>query len=58
MDKSLLMKKKHAFDGASDAYKKEVFAYADGYMRYLDEAKTEREAVIAAIALAEAEGEG
>jgi len=56
MDKSLLLKKKHAFDGASDAYKQEVFSYADGYKRYLDDAKTEREAVIAAIALAEAEG--
>ena len=33
-----------------------AYDYAHGYMRYLDDAKTEREAVTAAIALAEAKG--
>ncbi len=53
MMEKLSYKKKNVFEEASAEKIKKIYDYADGYMKYLDEAKTEREAVKASIALAE-----
>lgn len=53
MMEKLSYKKKNVFEEASAEKIKKIYDYADGYMKYLDEAKTEREAVSASIALAE-----
>ena len=56
MSEELTMKKKHIFEGSEEAYKAEVFAYAEEYKSYLDSSKTEREAVLTSIAMAEKNG--
>ena len=53
MMEKLSYKKKNVFEEASAEKIKKIYDYADGYMKYLDVAKTEREAVVASIALAE-----
>jgi len=48
--------KKNVFTEADAEEIKAIFDYAEGYMRYLDEAKTEREATEATIKMVEARG--
>ncbi|MCL2342850.1 MAG: aminopeptidase [Firmicutes bacterium] len=52
----LFYSQKHGYDLISDAERADCDAYCEGYKRFLDAARTEREAVKAAVALAEAEG--
>ena len=52
----LSYKKKNVFETATPEKVKAIYDYAEGYRRFLDAAKTEREAVKASIALAEAKG--
>ena len=52
----LSYKKKNVFEESSAEEIKEIFEYAKGYMHYLDEAKTEREATNASIAMIEKQG--
>ena len=52
----LTYKTKNGFKTMSDAELDAANAYCDGYKAYLDAAKTEREAVTAAIAMIEAKG--
>ena len=49
-------KKVNFYEKADEATVKAAYDYAPGYMKYLDDAKTEREAVTVSIAMAEAEG--
>ena len=53
---ALSYKKKNVFEQASAEEIKEIFDYAKGYMQYLDDAKTEREAVTTTIAMVEKQG--
>ena len=53
---SLTYKKKNVFEEASGEEIKAIYDYCTGYMKYLDDAKTEREAVEATIAMIEAQG--
>ncbi len=48
--------KKNVFEESTPAEIKEIYDYSVGYMKYLDDAKTEREAVPATIELLEAAG--
>lgn len=52
----LTMKRKNVLVDATDAYKQDMMAYAEGYKSFLDASKTEREAVEAGIALAKQNG--
>ena len=52
----LLYKKKSAFDIISEEEIGQAYSYCEGYKRYLDNAKTEREAVAEAVRLATAGG--
>ena len=52
----LTMKSKNGFATLTDDNLAVIDAYCEGYKAYLDDAKTEREAVTAAIALAEKKG--
>ncbi len=52
----LSYQKKNVFDEASADEVRAIYDYSVGYMKYLDDAKTEREAVEATIKLAKAEG--
>ncbi|NLK39184.1 MAG: aminopeptidase [Clostridiales bacterium] len=52
----LFYKKKSAYELLNRAEIEEAYSYAKGYTQFLDEAKTERESVIAAIKMAEAAG--
>ena len=52
----LSYKKKNYFEVASKEERKAIFAYAEGYKAFLDEAKTEREAC--AVAVEEAKKKG
>ncbi len=56
LDAKLSYKKKSFYEIADEDAIKAAYDYAPGYMAYLDAAKTEREAVIVSIAMAEAEG--
>ena len=56
LKEKLFYKKKNVFEERSDEEIELAYAYAEGYKQYLDAAKTEREAVTAAIKLAEAKG--
>ena len=49
-------KKTNFYEKADETAVKAAYDYAPGYMKYLDDAKTEREAVTVSIAMAEAEG--
>lgn len=52
----LLFKSKSFWDVASASDKKKAFEFAEGYKKYLNESKTERRAVVAAIKLAKKAG--
>ncbi len=52
----LFYKKKNYFETASKEERREIFAYAEGYMTFLDEAKTEREACAFSVAAAKKAG--
>lgn len=56
LKEQLFYVKKKAFKDATDGYKKDVFGYAKDYISFLNDSKTEREAVVSAIALAEKAG--
>ncbi|MBQ8331387.1 MAG: aminopeptidase [Clostridia bacterium] len=52
----LIYEKKTVYEKAGKAITDAAFAYAEDYKRFLDQGKTEREALKASIALAEAKG--
>ena len=52
----LSYKKKNVFEEASAEEIKAIYEYSKGYMKFLDDAKTEREAVVAAIEMIEKQG--
>ena len=52
----LSYKKKNVFEEASAEEIKEIYEYSKGYMKFLDDAKTEREAVNATIEMIEKQG--
>lgn len=52
----LSYKKKNVFEVSTPEEIKAIYDYSVGYMKYLDDAKTEREATDATIALVEAQG--
>jgi len=56
MLEKLSYKRKNVFEEASTEQIKAIYDYSVGYMKYLDDAKTEREATDATIALVEAKG--
>lgn len=56
LKEKLFYKKKNAFDAKDESYKSAVMAYAEGYKKFLDSAKTEREAVKTTIEMAKANG--
>ncbi len=56
LKESLFYKRKNVFEECDDETKRKSAAYAEGYKAFLDASKTEREAVTAAISLAEKEG--
>ena len=56
LEKKLSFKKVNYFEGCDEKKKEKVYAYAEEYKAYLDEAKTEREAVRTSVALAEKHG--
>ena len=56
LEAKLGYKRVNFYEKADEATIKAAYDYAPGYMKYLDSAKTEREAVTVSIAMAEAEG--
>lgn len=50
---ALFLEKKNGYDLVDEAALAGMEEYGEGYKRFLDQAKTEREAVEAAVALAE-----
>ena len=56
MLESLSYKKKNVYEEASAEEIKAIYDYSVGYMKFLDDAKTEREATDATIAMVEAKG--
>ncbi len=52
----LSYKKKNVYEASSPEEIKAIYDYSVGYMKFLDDAKTEREATEAAIAIVEAQG--
>ena len=56
LEAKLGYKKTNFFEKAGEDAIKAAYDYAPGYMKFLDEAKTEREAVVVSIAMAEKEG--
>ena len=56
LEAKLGYKKTNFYEKADEATIKAAYDYAPGYMKYLDAAKTEREAVNVSIAMAEKEG--
>ena len=56
LEAKLGYKKTNFYEKADEAAIQAAYDYAPGYMKYLDAAKTEREAVTVTIAMAEAEG--
>ena len=56
LKEKLFYKKKNTFENKDAKYQRAVSKYADGYKKFLDNSKTEREAVKEAIKLAEKEG--
>ena len=53
---SLSYKKKNVYESSTTEEIKAIYDYAKGYMQYLDDSKTEREATNASIAMIEAKG--
>ncbi len=56
LKEDLFYRKKNVYEESSSEKIADIFAYAEGYMHYLDEAKTEREAVKESIAMLEKAG--
>ena len=56
MENTLFYDKKTGWDRMSDAEQAAMMEYAEGYKAFLDEAKTERDAVRRLQAMAEANG--
>ena len=56
MQEQLFYKKKNIYEEASSEKIKSIYEYAQGYMKYLDAAKTEREAVDVSIEMAKSFG--
>ena len=56
LESKLSYKKTNFYEKSDEATIQAAYDYAPGYMKYLDAAKTEREAVTVSIAMAEAEG--
>lgn len=56
LSETLLSKKNNLFSAEAQETVAEMFRYAEGYKAFLDAAKTEREAVMAAVKLAEEKG--
>ena len=56
LKEKLFYKKENAFDVASAKEAKAVMDYSEGYKAFLDNAKTEREAVASVVKIAEANG--
>ena len=56
MQEKLSYKKKNIYEEATPEKVKAIYDYAEGYKKFLDNAKTEREATEAAIELAKAKG--
>lgn len=56
LKEQLFYTKKKAFKDATEGYKKDVFAYAQGYVDFLNASKTEREATATGIELAKTAG--
>ena len=56
LESKLGYKKTNFYEKSDEAAIKAAYDYAPGYMKYLDDAKTEREAVTVSIAMAEKEG--
>ena len=54
--KDLLYKKTNGYDRITPQEREEINTYCEGYKRFLDDGKTERDAVTAAIAIAEGYG--
>ena len=54
--KQLFLKKENVLEKADEAYKAAMFAYAESYKTFLDNAKIEREAVATSIEMAKKEG--
>lgn len=52
----LSYKRKNIYESATPEKIEKIYDYSKGYMKFLDDAKTEREATVAAIALAQAKG--
>ena len=53
---ALAYEKKNYFETASEEERRAMFAYAEGYKAFLNEAKTEREACAAAVRMARERG--
>ncbi len=56
MFEELSYKKKNIYEEASPEKIKEIYEYASSYMKYLDESKTEREAVVTSVKMLEDNG--
>ena len=56
LESKLGYKKTNFYEKSDEAAIKAAYDYAPGYMKFMDQAKTEREAVTVSIAMAEAEG--
>ena len=56
LESKLGYKKTNFYEKSDEATIKAAYDYAPGYMKFMDQAKTEREAVAVSIAMAEAEG--
>ena len=56
LESKLGYKKTNFYEKSDEAAIKAAYDYAPGYMKFMDQAKTEREAVAVSIAMAEAEG--
>ena len=56
LSEKLLSKKENSFGIATDEERVEMFSYAEGYKSFLNAAKTEREAVRAAVSMAAERG--
>ena len=56
LQEKLFMKKEHAMKVISDAEVKKADKFCESYKKFLDDSKTEREAVIKSIEMAEKNG--
>ena len=56
MKETLFYRKKNVYEESDESRLAEIFSYAEGYKKYLDASKTEREAVVSSIAMLEAAG--